>query len=174
MESLQNRHRYGFWSVCICMWNLRLDNLLNALPHTLQGYGFSPVWMSMWFRKLPFWWKPLSHVRQTNSFCLLWVRICVLSVDERLNDFAQTWHVCGRSFVWIILWRQSVLDKRNDFPHVEQANGFCDNDDDVIVWEGLGVPLLLSSFSFFENDVKGVRDMRHACCVWWKYLESQE
>ncbi len=39
--------------------------------------------------------------------------MCVLSVLERLNAFPQAAHLCGFSFVWMILWRQSVDAWRN-------------------------------------------------------------
>lgn len=82
--------------LCVKLWRLKSQFLLNTLPHAEQWYGLISV-------------------------C---VNRCVFRLDRWLKLRLHTGHLCGDSSRWSILCTANVLDWQNPLPHSVHLNGF--------------------------------------------------
>lgn len=99
-DGKESLHTLQTWSLLRCV-NLmccsKRDFRLNDMSHWSQLKPFSPVWLNMCDRNCVAWMKLFWHISQT----------------------------CGRTPVWILLWRLSVSFAEKHLWHCEWIENVC-------------------------------------------------
>ena len=98
-EGLENprphfSHVYGFWPVCIFMWNFSSYDCAKAFPQYEHTHGFSLVCVRRtWLSCAACEAKARPQCRHLNGFSPLCWRICVRRIEEAVKDLTQCGHL---------------------------------------------------------------------------------